>query len=842
MRRSRMLGVVLVCLVALLASGVRAGVASETGPVTAEEVGAVIRRNALIDLGMRASPLPEDYEIVADALSVASGMRPRDADTARVLAAAAWAAGDRELMLEATRAVIRNDPADTVAQLRLVSANINGRQTVEERMDAYERFLGPAGRALDASVRSRLALDAALLQRESGDVAGFEKRLREAVDLDPTNKDAVSLAARIFTTDDAGVDEVVGWQIRLLYADPLDPHVHLTIARIAANQGAIDSADRFLTNAERLFRVAMGDIPSTMREPQLSLQWQIRGAASVIESLNAPLYDLRTEAANAIKARQEAGEPISDIRSPNEIRYELGIDRVRLLAAVSAGDQETIDRTLADLAGTSGETLKALAERANRPGADQRQVFLETVRVFTDFQIMRAIAGRDVAQIAEETEVFFGKNVADSPAMVHLKAWTAFGLGEHERAIGLLGTPRPATNDLLLVALASEALGDTDTAVPIYLTYARQRSLEGFGALARFRLAKLGREADVITSAGVQLRTALGRVPGWMDRMTSDPRTFMMLQAESTMSTVAPLDRAAVRVRLRNAASVPLGLGASRPIGSRILIGPRPISRLADFSGAPTPKVLEMDQRLRLNPREEIEVTVDADAPYTQWLREVNAHVSLRDRYRVIQSFQPGPRGGLVNAPLALVTESGIVQRVMLDLSRAPFEDLLDSVSSGDPADLRAALIATVARTIQPAEDLRLTKDQLGSLARAWSDRFAGATVAERSLMALKLPHAAQVPEMSAFDETVVETVVADGLARAKSDSGLLVATLLTRVRSPDSPVFELAAQSEDGAVRRMGERLSARLAEGRPSFSRARPGVAGLASPSNNVPMSLGP
>lgn len=839
MRRSRMLGVVGGLVVSAAVSAV-AG--ADTGPVTGEEVGSVIRRNALIDLGMRASPTPEDYEIAADALRVASALRPRDADTARVLAAAAWAAGDRDLMLDATRTVIRNDPADTVAQLRLVSANINGRQTVEDRLDAYERFLGPAGRTLDASVRSRLALDAALLQRESGDVAGFERRLREAVDLDPTNKDAVSLAARTFTTEAAGVEEVVGWQVRLLYADPLDPHVHLTIARIAANQGAIDTADRFLSNAERLFRVALGDIPSTMREPQLSLQWQIRGARSVIESLNAPLYDLRTEAANAIKARQEAGEPTNDIRNPSEIRYEPGIDRVRLLAAVAVGDDETIDRTLADLAATSGESLRALAEQSKRPGADQRQLFLETVRVFTEFQIMRSIAGRQVDKIAEETETFFGKDVAGSPAMAHLRAWAAYGQGEHERAIELLGTPRSGTNDALLVALASEALDEPDTAVPIYLSYARQRSLEALGALARFRLAEMGRASEVITPSGVQIRSALGRVPGWMDRMTSDPRTFMVLQAESTVSTLGPLDRARVRVLLRNAASVPLGLGASRPIGSRILIGPRPISRLADFSGAPTPKVLELDQRLRLNPREEIEVTVDADSPYTQWLREVNAQVSLRDRYRVIQSFQPSPRGGLVNAPLALVTESGIVQRVMLDLSRAPFEDLLEAVRRDDPADLRNALIATVARTVQPAEDLRLSTSQLEELARAWSDRFTAAGPQERSLMVLKLPHGLQVPEMSAFDRTVLETVVADGLARADSDTPLLVAAMLTRVRTPESPVFELAARSEEPGVRRMAERLAARLREGRPSFARARPGVAGLASPSNTPPVGLGP
>ncbi len=814
--------------------------AATAGPITDEEVGSALARAAMLDLGVRVSPNAQDYDAAGTLLRTAAALRPHDAELARLMAAAAWSAGDRELLMEATRAIVRLDPADTVAQLRLISANINSRQTTEARLEAFDRFLGPAGRTLDASVRSRLALDHALLLRETGDTAAFERRLREAVDLDPTNKDAVSMATRVFTTDDAPVAEIAAWQVRLLNADPLDPHVHLTLARICALQGAVEPAHRFLENAVRLFRVNSNETPGELLEIQIAFQWQREGAAAVIAGLNPQIRDAREQAARLIQRRREAGEPISDLRTPEEIRFTDGINRVLLFTAHSVGDDETVVSVLADLGAESSQVFRRLLELVGRSDVDQNQLFTELVRVFSDFQIVRAIVGRDHEHTVPQMEALFGQNPAMLAALSPLRAWVAYAEGDPIRALDLLGEPRPGTNDDLLLALASERLGDLDRAAPIYEQYARLQATTAYGGLARARLRAMGREAGVLTQPGRQLASALSKVPEWLDRMTMDPRVFMLLQSETPSGTVSPDEPTLIRVRLRNAGSIPLGLGASRPIGSRILIGPRPISRVADFAGSPAPKVLELDRRLRLEPLQELDVVVEADSPYTSWLREVNAHVSLRDRYRVVQSFQPSPRGGLINAPLALVSESGIVQRVTLGLARENAEAIERAVASTDPDDLRSALIATVARTIQPGEGLELEPAQRASLARAWAERFADAGVPERTLMLLRLPHARQVPEMRAFDIVAVDTVLADAAESGLVDPGLLAATLLTRIDDPENAVFELAARSDDPRVRRLGERLRARLMTGEPAFATARPGAAGLAPPGAG-PMGFG-
>lgn len=813
------------------------------GPITDEDIGSVMARTALIDLGVGGSPAADDYEIAGAVLWAASGLRPSDAETARLAAAAAWSSGDGDLLLEATRAIVRADPDDTVAQLRLISANINTRQTIEERLNAFERFLGPAGRSLDPSVRSRLALDAALLMRESGDVEGFQRRLNQAVDLDGTNKDAVSLAARTFTGPDSSATEVAAWQVRLLYADPLDPNVHMTIGRICAAQGAIEPAQRFLGNASQLLRIELGDLPPQVREQQLALQWQLRGSEALLSALNTPLADMRRDAAARIEARREAGEPTDDIRRPDQIRYDSGIERIRLLAAFVAGDEDTITASLRDMALTTGETLAALGENlGTAPERDRPRVLLEMIRVFAEFQTMRAIVQREHEQIEPQIRELFGNSPAATELLEPLRAWVAYGRGDYTLALDLVGTPRPGTSDDFLVALASEKLGDHETAAPIFTRYARARSLDAYGGLARHRLRELGREGGIVSTPGRQLASALGRVPGWMDRMITDPRTFMLLQAETGASTVGPHEPMLVRITLRNAAPIPLGLGSSRPIGSRMLIAPRPISRIADFAGSPTPKVLELDRRLRLEPLAELRVVIEPDSAYTSWLREVNAFISLRDRYRVIQSFVPSARGGLINAPLALVTESPIVQRVTLELAREPVEGLIERAKSDDPDDLRAALVATMARTIDPPDGLELTGEQRRALADAWAERFVASDDAERAYILLKLPHAGQSPEFERFDRVALETFVADSVRRAGVDTRVLIAAMLTRVREPDSPVFELAAMDGDQRLNRLASLARGRLRAGRPSFATAGPGASGLAPPGESADPGLLP
>lgn len=797
-----------------------------TDAMVAREMARVVS----MDLGLRQSPKPDDYALVGHALSMAVADRPGDAELARLAASAAWAAGDRDMLLSATRAIIKADPSDTVAQLRLISSNINSRQTVESRLQAYDRILGDAGKSLHVSVRSRLALDAALLLRESGDQAGFERRLREAITLDITNKEAVSLAARTFATAESGIEELLDWQIRLLFADPFDPHVHLTIARISAGQGAIESAQRFLENGVALYAIAGSEIPAHLREQRLALQWQREGAEIVLEELNGPLEDMRAQAAALIKIRQEAGEPIDDIRNPADILYELGIERVRLLAAASVENDASIDASLADMARSTQTTLDQLAKAMRQPGANQTQFAEEIVKVFGDLQIMRGLVGRDTEKMLEETESFVEAVPQAGPMVARVKPWVAYARGEFQQAIELAEAGGPGPLQALVVALASEQLGDVERAVGIYTQFARGRPLDAYGGYARTRLQRIGRDSEALTTDGAYLESRLAKLPKWLDRMLTEPRSFMLLQVDAPLLTTDPLGTATVRVRLRNTSPIPLGVGSSRPIGTRFLITPRSVGAESDFGGALRGKVVDLDSRFRLETLEEIEVVLDADAPYAKWLRTANAHVSQRDRYRVIQSFQPGPLGGLVPGPLGLVGETGLIQRNAFNEARIDIDGLIEEILSSEGTELRSWLIVSVCRLLQPeGSSLSLRTSDKARVADAWRARFERANDAERAMILLCLPHAGQVFEFESFDQQVT-TAVASG----EPSEQLLVATLMTRVRAPGGALFDKAAKSESQSVRTIGSLLNARLEAFDKSYATVGPGLNAMGPPTD--------
>src|SRR5262245_39862630 len=148
-----------------------------------------LERLALLDLRAVESPSAGDFAITEAILAIAQELAPGDTQIVRRRIEAAWNAGDNDALLDATRRIVELDPDDTVAQLRLITAKIGQVQVAQERLRLYEAFLGPKGEALDPSIRSRLALDAALLQRERGDEPGFVEKLKLAARLDSTNKD-----------------------------------------------------------------------------------------------------------------------------------------------------------------------------------------------------------------------------------------------------------------------------------------------------------------------------------------------------------------------------------------------------------------------------------------------------------------------------------------------------------------------------------------------------------------------------------------------------------------------------------------------------------------------------
>lgn len=802
----------------------------------------LLRRSALLDLRLHESPKPSDYDLTANLLSFASELDPTNAETAREMAQAAWLAGDQTLMLDATRRVIAIDPKDSVAQLRLISANINTKQTVEERRAIYDRFLSDAGESIDPAVRSRLALDAALLERESGNTVGFIERLHQATRLDVTNKSAASLAAQFYASIRRNPVTNLDYQIRLLNADPLDANVQLTIARMLAVQGALQPARRFLENASALFRFETGEIPQSVEEIRIAVAWQLDGSQEIMHQLNSMLEEQRGTAQAQIQAYREQLLPTDSLPTPESIRYPLGVDRMRLFAAFDRGDERRVRSVITDIERTLGQQVNQLLTMASRQGANPGAILSQVVQTITELQGLRALVGADPARIRSEMAGITERQPVIAQGLAPVEPLVLYAEGKYEQALTQSEPFRNIPVVTLMRARSLEQLGRNQEAADLYLDFARQNAINGFGAYARARLRALGREGDIITESGSQMTVIADKVPAWIDEIIERPGSFHFLRVEPTKRTFREGEQPTLRIRLQNTAPIPLALGPNAPIDSRILIEPVGVKTQENgFMGETRPRVLQLDHRLRLEPLEEIEVEVVADSATTDWLIDLQPGVSLRQRWRLIQNYRTrisdsainqrrtrpnAPVFGIINSPLGLTAETPVVQRLGLAAFRAQPSELIGMLSRDDADARRRAVLALSAHLMNPNPGEQLDLNTIDQIVGALNDAYTAAPPAERAAMLLVLPQRHQVPQMIAFDDHVAASVLSDALIDSEADPLLLACALLTRTDDPEAPIFETLRHANDERVERIASIVRSRLRENRPIIGTVGPGL----------------
>ncbi len=306
-----------------------------------------------------AEPNITDYRLTALGLNVAGRAHPDDVELLRNEIEAWTAADDAGRLIDATRRLVRLDPRDTIAQLRLIDTQIGRLNTVEERRQAYARLLGPAGQGLRATVRSRLALDAALLAREDGDDEAFFELLTQATLLDSTNKNAAALFASVMMPYVDSRIERFELIANVLHADPLDTGAYENAAIDLMSSGAYRGAQRFLDRMRDLLGASGEDFMNRahLTEPSLFNEnrvndylintWQTRGPRAVLSF-------------------------IADAQGHIESRFVSEVQQMRKQGLTQAQMQEILDQTSFPWLPYQLERMRALvllaqpeAERAN---------------------------------------------------------------------------------------------------------------------------------------------------------------------------------------------------------------------------------------------------------------------------------------------------------------------------------------------------------------------------------------------------------------------------------------------------------------------------------------------
>lgn len=802
----------------------------------ADYAGLGLGRIALLDLRTQANPGPDDYRIVQLALGLAREPMPRDTILLRRQIEAAWSAGRDDEALQLTRDLLRLDPADEVSLLRVIAAGVENIQTIEERLAAYDRLLGATG--LSPAVRSRLALDAALLVRETGDGARFVDLLSQATELDSTNKSAAALALAYYEQADAGEVGRLELMLNLLMADPVDPNVHRDIAQLLTIGGAFEQAIRFHDHHQRLLAAA-GYPPSdeaTLR--RFRLRWLAYGPAGLAEELELPVLQERARLEEALKLMVQRGQTIEGVQKPADIVPPPDSAMLRMIVADAEGNPAAASRASEDLRTSAAQRLQQMLLATQGDRLKARQVALLATGVRAENALAMILAGvqfelvrADLRQAMEAMdraladEALLGEVdpgiVAPARAQLELVAaliatLDAVGSPEADQRLEdlrLRMAEQRVPRALLAYVHALLVHGRTGEALPLLRAIVREDPASMWGAWSHQKLVDLGVGSPFLQSQG--LDSIARAVPAWLDRMVEKPENYMELTVRAGGLEEHPTGITRLRLMLRNNSPIPLAVGPNAPINTRILLSPvldADMDRLAPLS---IPEVASVDTRLRLMPRERLEIDVWAGGGLTGWYIEAAGSRTTRTRWRAIQGFLFDSNRGYVPGPMCLSAETGLVLRRPMPETRFDGARMVTRVLADDPGALLT--IAATLKSVMLGPDAQRggpPAEIIDPVMAALAQRFLEVDTLTQTSILVAMPNGRQSPPAAQFDRAALDQ------AQAPLP---LAAALLTRASDPEDPAFARAAQSEDPRVRELASLLQQRLRAGARSYANFR-------------------
>ena len=688
-----------------------------------------------------ANPTTDDYRRIALIFSILQRYTPDDTERLRfVLDAWTWA-GDKDRADKALRKIIKQDPEDTVLQLRLITDLIEKRQDADGRLGLYERFLGPAGEKIDDSVKSRLALDAALLYREMGDEARYVSALGLSTELDPTNKEAAALYATYFLDRTKDPIERLEVLVNVVLADPHDEQAHLNVAHELMLNGAWDGAQRFLQRVNELHAIR----GSTLSDEDLfDIALTLWNASGADEALSLVTGLLEREVLSEQIRREEIIAQGRNPGPPLPIVLPTNLETIRLAIHTTRGETEEATNSMRRIAVRHQFELNLIRRPEVRPPWMTEIDALE----IEQHRLIERIAARlwsgvdlELAQLDLDTlkEISARRPLTDN-AIQRFDGLFAVWRDEYDTARELLEPL--AENDALArlgLGIMAQRRGERDEAVRNYAHVALMVPNSAIGSAARLAIELIRDEKLAPTSKAKRLNEYADGLDPWIEAVTHSGYNFVRMTLEHEQKEIRPLDPMNLVLTVSNVSRRPLALGSINPIKSRVLLAPAIDINGITLTSDLVPEVIRMERRLRLMPGETLRIPVWAGRGWTGALSDYACINALTMRWRTLQGFTPTEAGGYGLGPLCVTTQTGILRRAAMpyDLSS---DELALAIREGEGIELLNRILHAVAWTITPAAGI--PEDELRSnaftLADALLDRMETMNEYERAFTIIK--------------------------------------------------------------------------------------------------------
>lgn len=761
-------------------------------------------RAAIQRLRINTNPQEDDYRLVARVFRLAQRHHPGDEELVRLELQAWLSAGDDAMVTDANNRLIAMDPLDTVAQLRLLTSRLRRLQNADLRLAAFDRLLSDQGASIDASIRSRLALDAALLARETGDEAGFVERLTFATTLDGTNKDAAALYSTYFLDRSDDPQERVDLLANVVLADPNDMSAHTNLARELFRQGAYVAADRFLKRA--------GEIAaSTGIEPGIDdllerymLTWMTEGDQAAEKAVEGLVNAARSLIDREMRVRESQG--IETLERPEPL-IPAELEMVNLAIFWSRGDATAAAESARKIQDRMIEEINAIdSQQPPHDQASPQQRAIGRADRALRMLTARLWSGWAIAEAEAEIDPFVNPEspfLVDREAEHRLRGLLAIHKGEFEEADRFLRTAGDDPVARLALGMLAEKRGDQPGAMRAYAKVALESPHRLVGCAAKKRIEHLLGAPLAPTPAVRGLEAWSKSFAPWLDEMTTNPTAFMILTAEHVSKEIDVFDRLMVRIRLRNVSRLPMSVGPDLTFNSRLLMSPRVVVKAEDVSAIIEPEAVELDRRLRLMPGETLSTKVwCTKGSLGSWLERFGDKAATV-RWQVIQGYRVDEQRRFAPGTISVTAQSDIARRNGVD-PIPEVDAIVDGIGSAQGREfLEFVLRAVIAGGTQsPTESDQTLRDRRERLARALADRFPSLTSEERAYC---LATTARVQFLN--DSRVLIDVAQDD-----PSPFVQAALIVDGYREVDDPGLLRQLEHPDPEIREMARAARARL------------------------------
>lgn len=773
----------------------------QTGRETLEQRLGERYANAAMTM-LRVEPLtPQALHTAARLMELATSLDSSDAELWRLTLKIADLAEMDDLQDKAVRAIIRLDPADDVARLRRIRQIVEDAQTVDERVKVYERLLEPKRmEQLGNAVASRVAFDYALLLRREGRVSAFTEQLAKAVDLDPANRAAASLATGFFQSN---VDDPYGEAellMNLFLADPTTIDVQGALAQLAIGTGAYDAAARLyelLTNSS----AAKGSrVPANLVADHAIALWgagREQRALALIEQQQILMNQIERH-----RAMQEGDDTM-----PLDVA-ELDATLTPIIATVRAAilnrQNDPHARQAAELALQSYDESIAKYKQQVQQQAKQNpqgQAAQVDPKLIARSHLEQAWIAVWLHGDADRAVQYLDQAGAIEPlsdaARTRFDGWIALRRNEVDRAIELLGSVEDDDAARIGLAVAYLQQDRKRDAAGQLLQVARNQPGTLMGVWASDRLYELVGQRVPISDLARRLNELINTLPPYIDRFPQRPSELFSVRVHPAETTFGPFDPVVFNVELSNNARFPLAISPHGPIRPQIAM--IPTARAVQRTRMPTlePIVIDIDQRLRLEPKERVTIPVDLRRYNVGSLLESYMILGSFVRVRVIWNFRLSPSDTLEPGLLGDELETMFLRVEGARVDGAWINRMLDNIRVVDrPSDVNDLIMLThvtntLASDISQEDVERIDKEMRSTLADAYNQL-------EPAHQALVLSEIA----LSPFVEQLLEQ------ARTSDNELVQLAFLLNCVQSGDDPMIAAGKRSEHPLVQLVATQL----------------------------------